>query len=55
MRLAGHVARVGERRGTTKVLGGENSEKGTLGISVLRRENNIKMDLKKWGGGHGLD
>jgi hypothetical protein len=49
MRLAGHVARVGERRGTTKVLGGENSGKGTLGISVLRRENNIKMDFKEMG------
>ena len=32
-------------------LGGENSGKGTLGISVLRRENNIKIYFKemRWG------
>jgi hypothetical protein len=32
-------------------LGGENSGKGTLGISVLRSENNIKMDFKEIGWG----
>jgi hypothetical protein len=55
MRWVGHVARVGERREAIKDLGGENSGIGTLGISFLRRENNIKMDFKEMGWEHGLE
>jgi hypothetical protein len=38
---------VGQRLGAIKGFGVENSGKGTLGISVLRSENNIKMDFKE--------
>jgi len=51
MRWAGHVARVGERRGVYRVLV-ENSEgKRLLGRPRPRWEDNIKMDLQKvvWG------
>jgi len=38
-------------------FGGETEEKRLLGRHRLRREDDIKMNLKeiRWGGGHGLD
>jgi hypothetical protein len=44
-RCAGHVARVGKRRGLYRVLVGKPEGKRPLGRARLRREDNIKMDL----------
>jgi len=46
MRWAGHVARVGHRRGVYRVLVGKPEEKRPLGRPRLRWEDNIKMDLR---------
>jgi hypothetical protein len=46
MRWAGHVARIGERRGVYVVLVGKPERKRPLGRPRRRRENNIKMDLQ---------
>ena len=57
MRWAGHVACMG-RRGVYRVLVGEPERKRPLGRSRHRWEDNIKMDLQKWGVGvwaDGLD
>jgi hypothetical protein len=54
MRYAGHVARVGERRGVYRVLMGNPGGKRPLGSLRHRWEDNIKMDI--WGvGGVGMD
>jgi len=54
MRWAGHVARMGERRGVYRGLV-ENSEgKRLLGRPGPRWKYNIKMDLQKVVWGHGL-
>ena len=54
MRLAGHVARVGERRGVYRVLVERPEGKRPLGRPRHRWEDNIKMDLHEvGGGGHG--
>jgi hypothetical protein len=45
MRCAGHVARMGERRGKYMVLVGKPEGKRPLGTPSRRREDNIKMDL----------
>jgi hypothetical protein len=45
MRWAGHVARMGERRGVYRVLVGKPEEKRPLRISRRRFEDNIKMTL----------
>ena len=45
MRWAGHVARMGERRGVYRVLVGKPEGKRPLGRPRHRWENNIKMDL----------
>jgi len=45
MRWAGHVARVGERRGVYSVLLGKPEGKRPLGRPRRRWEDNIKMDL----------
>ena len=55
MRWAGHVARVGERRGVYRVLVGKPEEKRPLERSRRRWEDNIKIDLQKVGWWHGLD
>jgi hypothetical protein len=56
MRWAGHVARMGERRGLYRVLVGKPDGKRPLGRPRRRWEDNIKMDLQEVGcGGHGLD
>ena len=53
MRLAGHVARMEERRGVHKVFVGKPEEKRPLGRPRLRWEDNIKMDLQEVGRGLG--
>jgi hypothetical protein len=56
MRLAGHVARMGEGRGAYRILVGRPEGRRPLGR--LRRiwEDNIKMDLQEvgWGAWTGL-
>jgi hypothetical protein len=49
-RWAGHVARMGERRGAYSVLG-----KRPFGWSGRKWEDNIEMDLEEVGWTHGLD
>ena len=53
MRWAGHVARMGERRGVHWVLVGKPEGKRPLGRPRRRWEDNIKMDLHEVGGGCG--
>ena len=56
MRWAGHVARIGEKRGVYRVLVGKPEGKRPLGRPRSRWENNIKMDLQEVGcGGYGPD
>ena len=54
VRWAGHVARMGERRGVYRVLAGKPEGKRPLGRPRRRWEDNIKMDLQEvgcwWGG-----
>ena len=47
MRWAGHVARIGERRGVYRVLVGKPEGERPLGRPKRRWENNIKMDIRK--------
>ena len=54
MRLAGHVARMGERRGVYMVLVGKPEGKRALGRPRRRWEDNIKMNLEEVGYG-GMD
>ena len=54
MRWAGHVARMGERRGVYRVLVGKPEGKRPLGRSSCRWEGNMKMDLQEVGCG-GMD
>jgi len=54
MRLAGHVACMGERRGVYRVLVGIPEGKGPLGRPRHRWEDNIKRDLQEVGCG-GMD
>ena len=49
MRWAGHVARMGERRGVYRVLVGKHERKRPLGRTRRSREYNIKMDLQEVG------
>jgi len=51
MRWTGHVARMGERRGVYRVLVGETEGNRTQGRTTPRREDNIKMILRKMGCG----
>ena len=46
MRLAGHVARMGEKRGVYRVLGGRHEGKRPLARPRRRWEDNIKMDFQ---------
>ena len=52
--MAGHVARMGERRGVYRVLVGKPERKRPLGKPRRRWKNNIKMDLQEVGCG-GMD
>jgi len=54
MRWAGHVARMGERRGVYRVLVGKREGKRPLGRPRRRWEDKIKMDLQEVGCG-GMD
>jgi len=51
MRWAGHVARIGERRGVYRVLVGKPEGKRSLGRPRCRWEDNIKMEPRKVEGG----
>jgi len=46
---AGHVARIGNRRGPYRVLAGRPAGKRSLGRPRRRWEDNIKMDLQVMG------
>ena len=54
MKWAGHVARMGERRGAYRVVVGKPKGKRPLGRLRLRWNDNIKMDLQEMGCG-GMD
>jgi hypothetical protein len=54
MRWAGHVARMGERRGKYRILVGKPEVKKPLGRPRHRWEDTIKMDLQEVGCG-GMD
>jgi len=49
MRWAGHVARMGERRGVHSVLVGKPEGNRSLGKHRRRWEDNINMDLQEVG------
>jgi hypothetical protein len=49
MRCAGHVARMGEKRNSHRILVGMPEEKRPLGRSSRRWVDNIKMDLREIG------
>jgi len=51
MRWAGHVARMGEKRGVYRVLVGKPEGKRSLGRPRLIWEDNVKMDLQEVGCG----
>ena len=51
MRWAGHVARMGKKRGVYRVLVGKTEGKRSLGRPRLRWEDNVKMDLQEVGCG----
>ena len=54
MSWAGHVARMGEKRGIYRILVGKTEGRRPLGTLKLRCEDNIKMNLKELGCG-GVD
>jgi len=47
MRWAGHVVRIGERKGLYRVLVGKPEGKRPLGRPSRRWEDNIKMDVQE--------
>jgi hypothetical protein len=47
MRWVGHMARIGERKGTHRLLVGEPEGKRSLGRPRCRRGDNIKRDLQE--------
>jgi hypothetical protein len=51
LRWAGHVARMGERRGAYRALVGKHEGRRPLGRPRRRWEDNIKMDLREVGCG----
>ena len=53
MRLAGHVARMGEGRGVYRILVGKSEVKRPLRRPRRRWEDNIKMYFKKARAGSG--
>jgi hypothetical protein len=55
MRLAGHVASMGPKRNTYRILVGKPEGKRPLGRLGCRWEDNIKMDLRDRMGWYELD
>jgi hypothetical protein len=57
MRWAGHVARMGEKRGAYRILVGRLEGRRPLGRPTRRWEDNIKMDLQDvgWVGMHWIE
>jgi hypothetical protein len=55
LRWAGHVARMGKRRGEYRALVGKPEGRRPLGRPRRRCEDNIKMDSREVGWGLGLD
>jgi hypothetical protein len=51
MRWAGHVTRMGNKRGVYRIFVGTPDGKRPLGRRRLRWEGNIKMDLQEVGWG----
>jgi hypothetical protein len=51
MKWAGHVARIGEKKNAYRILVGKPEGKSALGRPRCRWMDNIKMDLRKMGGG----
>jgi hypothetical protein len=51
MKLAGHVARMGEKRGAYRILVGRPEGRRPLGRPRRRWEDNIKMGLEEVGWG----
>jgi hypothetical protein len=51
LRWAGHVARMGERRGAYRVLVGKSGRIRPLKRPMRRRKNNIKIELREAGWG----
>jgi hypothetical protein len=49
MRLAGHVARIGQKRNAYRILVGKPEGKSPLGRPRRRWVDNIKMDLSEIG------
>jgi hypothetical protein len=55
LRWAGHVARMGERRGAYRTLVGKREGRRPLERPRRRWEDNIKMDIREVGWGRRLD
>jgi hypothetical protein len=55
MKLAGHVARMGAKRGAYRILVERPERRRPLGRPRRRWEDNIKIDLEEVGRGHELD
>jgi hypothetical protein len=55
MRWAGHVARMGEKRGACRILVGRPEGRHHLGDPGVDGRIILKWILKTWDGGHGLD
>jgi hypothetical protein len=56
LRWTGHVARIGEKRDTYRILVGKPEGKRPLGRPRKRWEDNIRMDLREIGwNSYGLD
>jgi hypothetical protein len=55
LRWAGHVARIAEKRGANRALVGKPEGRRPHGRPRCRWEDNIKMDLREVGWGHGLN
>jgi hypothetical protein len=57
MRLAGHVARMGEKRNAYRVLVGKPEGKTPLGRPRRKWEDNIRIELREigWGGMDWID
>jgi len=51
MRWVGNVTRIGDRRGTYRVLVGKTDGKRPRGRARRRREDNIKLDIQEVGSG----